>query len=218
MTPSLPPVTRTIQSIPGWPSPEEAHDVLEIVVLNIGISQQLFDVRAFADNMHLFFDEPTPQQSSLNTMEALLIFAIGRLLQARPDDGPKLPGSALYDEAMRLLPPLPELRRSGPLAIGVLGLAAFYLQMTDRKEDAYTYVRTLHIDWTFVPSNPYSQIIRPQSSIALRLAITHNMHRMTGFSKPRRSAAIHQNRLWWTIYMQERWKYAFTISFPSLEC
>jgi proline utilization trans-activator len=69
----------------------------------------------------------------------LLVFAIGRLLQARADDVSKLPGTAFFDHAMRHLRSLTELRSLGVLAIEVLGLAALYLQIYDRKEDAYIH-------------------------------------------------------------------------------
>jgi proline utilization trans-activator len=146
----LPAPPQALANIDGWPSKEEVQDVLDIVFLNIGISQQLFDIRAFSDSLHLLYDGSTSQQPRLRIVEALLIFASGRLLQARPSDGPDLPGFALYKVAIQQLPSLPELRQEGALAIGVLGLAAFYLQVTDRKEDAYTYVCIPVFDWEFL--------------------------------------------------------------------
>jgi proline utilization trans-activator len=146
----LPAPPQALANIDGWPSKEEVQDVLDIVFLNIGISQQLFDIRAFSDSLHLLYDGSTSQQPRLRIVEALLIFASGRLLQARPSDGPDLPGFALYKVAIQQLPSLPELRQEGALAIGVLGLAAFYLQVTDRKEDAYTYVYIPVFDWEFL--------------------------------------------------------------------
>jgi hypothetical protein len=107
----LPAPPQALANIDGWPSKEEVQDVLDIVFLNIGISQQLFDIRAFSDSLHLLYDGSTSQQPRLRIVEALLIFASGRLLQARPSDGPDLPGFALYKVAIQQLPSLPELRQ-----------------------------------------------------------------------------------------------------------
>lgn len=40
--------------------------------------------------------------------------------------------------------------------------------------------------------------------MALRLAISHGMHKSTGNGNLSRSEAVHRSRLWWTLYMQER--------------
>lgn len=43
-----------------------------------------------------------------------------------------------------------------------------------------------------------------QISTALRLAILLGMHRKSGLEGRLESEKVHINRLWWTIYMQER--------------
>ncbi|KAL6230481.1 hypothetical protein BDW75DRAFT_65360 [Aspergillus navahoensis] len=69
---------------------------------------------------------------------------------------------------------------AGALGIEVMGLIAFYLQCADRKEDAYIY-----------------------AGMGLRIAILMGLHRDGGTSLTR-SERVHCDRLWWTIYMQER--------------
>lgn len=40
--------------------------------------------------------------------------------------------------------------------------------------------------------------------MALRLAITHNLHKRHNMKRLCRSESVHRNRLWWSVYMQER--------------
>lgn len=42
--------------------------------------------------------------------------------------------------------------------------------------------------------------------MALRVAITHNLHnKRLSEQRVSRSEAVHRNRLWWSVYMQERY-------------
>ncbi|KAM0231440.1 hypothetical protein ACHAPO_008550 [Fusarium lateritium] len=93
--------------------------------------------------------------------ECLLIFAIGRLLQAKWDDESKPPGDEFFQEALK-----------------------------HRKEDAYLYAST-----------------------ALRLSLGLSLHKSGPFRSHKRSEAVHRNRLWWSIYMQER-RLAAAVGFP----
>lgn len=129
-------------AIESWPTQYEANSLLEVVVLDVGISQQLFDVRAFADNMARVYMDPPSQVNlpELLVVEMCLVFAVGRLLRAKDDDNGDLPGTALFKQAMRRMPMLTELRQHRLLGIEVAALMALYLQMTDRKCDAYLYV------------------------------------------------------------------------------
>lgn len=117
--------------------------MLNIVVLNVGVSQHLFDVRVFLDNLSHLFDNDIDDGGvpELWYAECLLVFAIGRLLQARWDDESKLPGDDFFHDALRRMPDLGGLREQGLLGIELAGLSALYLQIVDRKEDAYLYVR-----------------------------------------------------------------------------
>jgi proline utilization trans-activator len=128
--------------IKHWPTEEDAFSMLSIVVLNVGISQHLFDARAFSDNLSLLFDHDTADDKvpELWYAECLLVFAIGRLLQAKWDNRSQLPGDEFFQEAIKRLPDMSGLRKQGVLAIELMGLCALYLQISDRKEDAYLYV------------------------------------------------------------------------------
>ncbi|CAJ0547369.1 Ff.00g041230.m01.CDS01 [Fusarium sp. VM40] len=178
--------------IKHWPTEEDAYSMLSIVVLNVGISQHLFDARAFSDNLSLLFDHDTADDKvpELWYAECLLVFAIGRLLQAKWDNRSQLPGDEFFQEAIKRLPDMSDLRKQGVLAIELMGLCALYLQISDRKEDAYLYAST-----------------------ALRLSLSLSLHKSASHQKSKRSEAVHRNRLWWSIYMQER-RLAAAVGFP----
>lgn len=150
---------------------------------NVSVSQQMFDTRQFSDNLSLLCQDEQAhiRLPELWIVEMLLVFAIARLLQAQPDPDGSLPGNAYFEEAMRRMPALMNLRKHGILGIEVAGLTAMYLQMVDRKDDAY-----LH------------------ANMALRLAIGAAYHHAGDKSTRQRSIYVHRNRLWWTLYMQER--------------
>ncbi|KAL6884473.1 hypothetical protein GGI43DRAFT_322507 [Trichoderma evansii] len=177
----------------SWvPTEEDAYSMLSIVVLNVGISQHLFDVRAFSDNLSSLFDEDAVDTKvpELWYAECLLVFAIGRLLQAKWDDESQLPGDEFFQEAIKRLPDLSGLRKQGVLGIELMGLCALYLRIADRKEDAYLYAST-----------------------ALRLSLGLSLHKSGPHRTHKRSETVHRNRLWWSIYMQER-RLAAAVGFP----
>ncbi|KAH7475868.1 hypothetical protein FOMA001_g10642 [Fusarium oxysporum f. sp. matthiolae] len=175
-----------------WPTEEDAYSMLNIVVLNVGISQHLFDVRTFSDNLFSLFNDDAVDTgvTELWYAECLLVFAIGRLLQAKWDDMSKPPGDEFFQEALKRMPDLSSLRKQGVLGIELMGLSALYLQIADRKEDAYLYAST-----------------------ALRLSLGLSLHKSGSYRSHRRSEAVHRNRLWWSIYMQER-RLAAAVGFP----
>ncbi|SCO17314.1 related to positive activator of transcription [Fusarium fujikuroi] len=181
-----------IDKIKYWPTEDDAHSMLNIVVLNVGISQQLFDVRTFSDNLFSLFNDSAADTgvTELWYAECLLVFAIGRLLQAKWDDMSKPPGDEFFHEALKRMPDLSSLRKQGVLGIELMGLSALYLQIADRKEDAYLY-----------------------ASSALRLSLGLSLHKSGSYRSQRRSEAVHRNRLWWSIYMQER-RLAAAVGFP----
>ncbi|RBA10554.1 hypothetical protein FPRO05_05143 [Fusarium proliferatum] len=182
-----------IDKIKYWPTEDDAHSMLNIVVLNVGISQQLFDVRTFSDNLFSLFNDSAADTgvTELWYAECLLVFAIGRLLQAKWDDMSKPPGDEFFHEALKRMPDLSSLRKQGVLGIELMGLSALYLQIADRKEDAYLY-----------------------ASSALRLSLGLSLHKSGSYRSQRRSEAVHRNRLWWSIYMQERRRLAAAVGFP----
>ncbi|EXK38445.1 hypothetical protein FOMG_08837 [Fusarium oxysporum f. sp. melonis 26406] len=181
-----------LDKIKYWPTEEDAHSMLNIVVLNVGISQHLFDVRTFSDNLFSLFNDDAVETgvTELWYAECLLVFAIGRLLQAKWDDMSKPPGNEFFQEALNRMPDLSSLRKQGVLGIELMGLSALYLQIADRKEDAYLYAST-----------------------ALRLSLGLSLHKSGSYRSHRRSEAVHRNRLWWSIYMQER-RLAAAVGFP----
>lgn len=131
-----------VDKIKYWPTEGDAYSMLDIVVLNVGISQHLFDVRTFLDRLSSLFDDNAPDGTvpELWYAECLLVFAIGRLLQAKWDDMSKPPGDEFFREALKRIPDFSSLRKQGVLGVELMGLIALYLQIADRKEDAYLYV------------------------------------------------------------------------------
>ncbi|ENH74301.1 Putative transcriptional regulatory protein C3C7.04 [Fusarium oxysporum f. sp. cubense race 1] len=181
-----------VDKIKYWPTEDDAHSMLNIVVLNVGISQHLFDVRTFSDNLFSLFNDDAVDTgvTELWYAECLLVFAIGRLLQAKWDDMSKPPGDEFFHEALKRMPDLSSLRKQGVLGIELMGLSALYLQIADRKDDAYLYAST-----------------------ALRLSLGLSLHKSGSYRSHMRSEAVHRNRLWWSIYMQER-RLAAAVGFP----
>lgn len=128
----------------GWPSEEEANQLLDLVILNVGISQHLFDIRSFSDNLaRLYHDtgNETPLRG-LWFVQVLFVLALGRLLRAGTDEDLEVPGVAFFNEAMRHMPAMSDVGKHGILGIEVVGLAALFLQVADRKDEAYLYVRS----------------------------------------------------------------------------
>jgi proline utilization trans-activator len=76
-------------------------------------------------------------------LELLLVFAIGQLLQGEAQDvDGQPPGFAYFQQAMDLLPNPCILQGLGAIGIEITGFITFYLQCSDRKDDAYVYVRS----------------------------------------------------------------------------
>ncbi|EXM12590.1 hypothetical protein FOTG_18917 [Fusarium oxysporum f. sp. vasinfectum 25433] len=166
-----------------WPSLAEAHELLDIVLKSVGKLQHLIEPRMTSDRLSLTYQGSPPPTSSNDLWynKLLMMFALGELLRGRLDENSRLPGIQYFVEAERCLPCLPQLRAMGLHAIGVLGMVAFYLQCADSRDNAYAYAGT-----------------------ALKLAITSGMARTRDMQVMTRSERTHRNRLWWTIYMQER--------------
>ncbi|KAH7067311.1 hypothetical protein BKA63DRAFT_424516 [Paraphoma chrysanthemicola] len=166
-----------------WPSEEEAHGLLNSVTSSIGSVQHLIDPRTFSDILSHFYDSDSAQMENieLHHVEMLMVFSLGGLLQGKIKSGSSFPGAEYFLEAVNNLPSLCALRKAGSLAIELMGLFAFFLQCSDRKDDAYIY-----------------------AGLALRLAVSNGLARGHGGQRMKRSESVHRNRLWWTIYMQER--------------
>ncbi|KAH9879371.1 hypothetical protein J1614_002810 [Plenodomus biglobosus] len=166
-----------------WPNEDEAHALLHTVVSSIGSVQHLIDPRAFSDNLSTFYEQEQDADPviTLQHVEMLMVFALGDLLQGKLQGESSFPGAEYFLHAVSHLPSLCTLRKAGILAIETMGLFAFFLQCSDRKDDAYIY-----------------------AGVALRLGIMNGLCRSAEGNALKRSEKTHRNRLWWTIYMQER--------------
>jgi proline utilization trans-activator len=130
-----------------WPSEEQAHDLLNTVLTSIGSLQHLIDPRLFFDRLSSLYEEDSSRAHTddLCYVEVLMVFALGELLQGKMEEGSSFPGATYFLEAVSRLPSLCNLRKSGTLAIEIMGLFAFFLQCSDRKDDAYVYVSYLDL-------------------------------------------------------------------------
>ncbi|TIC99993.1 putative transcriptional regulatory protein C3C7.04 [Colletotrichum higginsianum] len=180
-----------LDDAPPLPSEEEARRLFDSMTFFIGYTQHHVDTREFSDRLAFFYanlGDAAQAQTQTQTpwyLEMLLVFAIGKLFSGTFDGdergGRGLPGSSLFAYVQAKLPSLSELYGLGRLGIEMHALAAVYLQNANRKEEAYLYI-----------------------SSALRLATTHGYHRKTATHHLLQSEKVHLNRLWWTVYMQER--------------
>jgi proline utilization trans-activator len=104
--------------------------------------QHLLDPRSFSDHLASLSElgPARDQTKDLRDVEFLLVFAIGELLQGTLGRNSVLPGSRYFQEAVSQLPGFLTLRAAGTVGVEIMGLAAFYLQCADCKEDAYVYV------------------------------------------------------------------------------
>ncbi|KAJ4196137.1 hypothetical protein NW767_009597 [Fusarium falciforme] len=177
------PFRASTQAIPQLPSEEEAFRLLETVGFYIGQTQCHYDLRGLTDRIGWLYENmDDPQIHELWYMQVLLVLAIGQIFRAgNGEEGEDLPGTAFFEFAETHLPTASAQYRLGRLAVEVNALMAMYLQMANRKEEAYLYINT-----------------------ALRLAILHGYHQKDSERNLLRSEKAQINRLWWTIYMQER--------------
>jgi hypothetical protein len=129
--------------IPSLPSEEEAYQLLDSVLFYFGETQHLFDARDASDQLAIIYEDPQEslQSPGIGFLQALLIFAIGRLLCGESDGSNSPPGYALFKYALDLLPCPSELRAHGVAGIEVLAIITVYLQNIDRRDDAASYVR-----------------------------------------------------------------------------
>jgi proline utilization trans-activator len=184
---------------PGILSLEESHHLLDQFLYYLGVSQHFFDPRSFSDSMVLLFQTPETREQHKRTTwytEYLLVMAMAKLIDVeQPTSQP--PGSDLFAEALRRVPPLQNLGEEGVVAVEILTLVATYLQWCDRRHDAYLYVRRFFVFPTLV-------IDISQIGLALRLAIALGCNLPENEQTCLPSQSAHRVRLWWTVYMLDR--------------
>ncbi|VUC26729.1 unnamed protein product, partial [Clonostachys rosea] len=153
------------------------------VTFYIGQAQCHFDARELLDRIS-YVTESTLGPNELAKPEmlaALLVLAIGKLFVGQLDASGEIPGTELFDFILANFPTLGDLYNLGRLGVEITALVAVYMQNSNRREEAYIYIST-----------------------ALRLAISHGFHRESRLEKFAQSEKVRLNRLWWTVYMQER--------------
>ncbi|KAL2866660.1 fungal specific transcription factor domain-containing protein [Aspergillus lucknowensis] len=182
--------------VEDWPTEEQSRELVSIISNSIGNIQHLFDPRTFFDRLATVYDreDPGAWESDASTAEILMVLAVGKLLQGHIYNNEPFPGFNYYAEALKYISSLDCLHSAGVLGVEIMGLIAFYLQCADRKEDAYLY-----------------------AGMGLRIAIVMGLHRDSSGASLTRSERVHRNRLWWTIYMQERRLAAATGNPPGIQ-
>ncbi|OQE29255.1 hypothetical protein PENFLA_c004G04429 [Penicillium flavigenum] len=178
-------VKELVDNVAGvaFPSLEESQHLLDQFLFYLGVSQHFFDPRSFSDDLTLLFQSPETRQQQINSpwfTEYLLVMAMAKLMDVKHPTS-QTPGTDLFAEALKRLPPLHHMGGEGVVAVEILTLIATYLQWCDRKHDAYLYI-----------------------GLALRLAIALgcNLREIDQRCLPSQSA--HRLRLWWTVYMLDR--------------
>ncbi|KAH7376812.1 hypothetical protein B0T11DRAFT_24189 [Plectosphaerella cucumerina] len=168
------------------PSEEDARSCLEAVAFHLGESQHYIDLRIFSDTLDNIYEggqsaHGVAPLAPLQLVEVMLVLALGKQILRMELPGEMFPGEGLFKGAITRLPPFSEMKRIGIPMVSILALAAIYFQNLDMPEDAHFY-----------------------SSTALRIVLMNKMHRRASSAGLPRSRRLHLNRLWWTVYMQER--------------
>ncbi|KAJ5651728.1 hypothetical protein N7507_009154 [Penicillium longicatenatum] len=180
---------------PSIPSLEESQHLLDQFLYYLGVSQHFFDSRSFSDQMGLLFQTAESQEQQKQTTwytEYLLVMAMAKLMDVeQPTSQP--PGSELFSKALKCLPPLHNFGKEGVIVVEILTLVATYLQWCDRKHDAYLYI-----------------------GLALRLAIALGCNLPENEQSCLPSECAHRVRLWWTVYMLDRYLFPLVILVPSI--
>ncbi|KAJ5152630.1 uncharacterized protein N7482_009108 [Penicillium canariense] len=182
-------------SLPNLPREQEAYQLLDSVLFYFGEMQYLFDARDVSDQLATFYAnlQENFQNPTIGFLQALVIFALGRLVRGESDVPDSFPGYAMFNYALDLLPNPSELRAHGVAGIEILVIITFYLQNIDRKDDSASYI-----------------------GLAIRLAMLHNLHRKESLQSLRRSEATHASRLWWTVHMQDKRRFFSPLISPEV--
>lgn len=127
-----------------WPTRQQAQKYLSIMLASVGRLQHLVEPKITNQRLTETFSTQPRDHTTLATwyVELLLVFAIGQLLEGETrsiHDQP--PGYAYFQQAMDLLPNACTLQNEGTLGVEIMALATFYLQCSDRKDDAYVNVK-----------------------------------------------------------------------------
>jgi proline utilization trans-activator len=191
------------------PSKAEAQRLVRIVHFYIGQTQSYYDPRVFSDRLEAFYADQNDQEhtKTLWFLQMLIVLALGKLITGDFDadsESFELPGEKLFNFAVKNIPTLADLYVHGSLAVEVLALAALYSQNIDRQGEAYVYVRSTLCSYALSVEIGV-ELTKEQISTALRLAVTHGFHRQTGTHRLILSERVQLNRLWWTVYIQERY-------------
>lgn len=137
-----------------FPSLEESQHLLEQFLFYLGVSQHFFDPRSFSDDLMLLFQSAESRKEQMRSpwfSEYLLVMAMAKLINVKhPTSQP--PGSDLFAEALKRLPPLHQMGGEGVIMVEILTLITTYLQWSDHKHDAYLYVSALETNTFYIIS------------------------------------------------------------------
>ena len=103
----------------------------------------LFDEAEFMKELHEFYTEPSEKLrcSKMWCIKYFLIVAFGKAFLERSTKPTSPPGSTYFIQAMNLLPNSEDLYREPIIAIEILCMVSLYLQSSDMRRSAYSYVR-----------------------------------------------------------------------------
>ena len=129
------------------PSLDHALYLTNTVKFRICQMFHLFDEAEFSKELHEFYKEQSEKlrSSKMWYIKFLLIVAFGKAFLERSTRPTSPPGSTYFIQAMNLLPNSEVLYREPIVAIEILCMISLYLQCSDMRRSAYSYVRT----WLF---------------------------------------------------------------------
>lgn len=173
-----PAVQHYSQPLPRIPTQAEARHLVDMVQFYVGQTQNHFDSRVFFDRMDDFYRnrDDLARTKTPWFLQMLVVFALGHLFPGDFEAGPgtdDVPGSGLFEFALRNLPSLSEQYSHGSLAVETLALVALYLQNVDRQGEAYVYVSADHFrTLSILPSFTNIQIDQhgPSSGYSTRVS------------------------------------------------
>ena len=127
-----------------WPDQNQAQRYLSTMLASIGRLQHLAEPGILNQRLSETYQPGPGRVEGLWYVQLSLVFAIGRLLDGEaPDVDDQPPGYEYFLQAMDLLPNACVLQGAESLGIEITAMITFYLQCSERKDDAYVYVGTL---------------------------------------------------------------------------
>lgn len=184
------------------PSRHYAKYLAETVLFHLGDIYHVFDRETFMEQLDHFYDEGLCNKplKGLWSVQFLLVIAFGKLFLRRGASSLGPPGASDFLRAMKLQPDVLDLWDDPILRIEILFLISLYLNTSDMRATAYSFVRLC------LPSFKLQPILTVSSQIgqAMRLALSLGMNREPPYGYLDQREYQRRRRLWWTLYILDK--------------